>query len=309
MIAWIFPGQGSQFAGMDAGLSSHASGETFAVAADVLGWDVREACAGGSDRSLDATEVSQPAIFTVSVAVARTLEAAGVFPDAVAGHSVGEFAALVAAHAISFEDALHAVAVRAEAMAQAGIERPGGMAAVLGLSLDAVERLCSEAPGTVGVASVNAPAQLVISGERGAVDAVSGAARDAGARRVIPLSISVAAHSELMAPAASRLERALERVSMLPPIVPFVSCVSGSPEDDPAEIARLLCRALTHPVRWVDAVRSLGGVRASRFIEVGPGRVLSGLVRSIIPEASVTGVGDDDAIALLTPEMTGPSAR
>lgn len=308
MISWIFPGQGSQFVGMGAHLSSNAASDTFADARDVLGWDVRSVCVEGPSDVLGETEVSQPAILTVSVAVAEALRATGSTPDLVAGHSVGEFAALVAARAMSFEDALRAVTARASAMARAGRERPGGMAAILGLSLEDVERACS-AVGAVSVAAINAATQIVVSGERHAVDQVGEAARTAGARRVIPLDVSVAAHSFLMEPAADELSRALEHVSIDPPAVPFVSCVSGSPAADPSEIAGLLCAALTRPVRWVETVHALRATGAGGFLEIGPGRILSGLVRSIVPEADVAAIGDDDAIQLFAGELTGGRAR
>ena len=309
MIAWIFPGQGSQFVGMGAHLSSEAARETFADARDVLGWDVRSVCRDGPSEVLGETEVSQPAILTVSVAVAETLRSAGSTPDLVAGHSVGEFAALVAARAMSFEDALRAVTTRARAMARAGREHPGGMAAILGFPFEDVEQACGTARGTVTVAAINAATQIVVSGERDAVDHVAEAARSAGARRVISLDVSVAAHSPLMEAAADELRRALEHVAIEVPVVPFVSCVSGNREEDPRRIARLLCAALTGPVRWVDSVHVLRAAGATRFLEIGPGRVLSGLVRSILPEADVAAAGDDDAIALLAGELTGRRAR
>lgn len=309
MAAWIFPGQGSQFVGMGVHLSSEAADRTFANARDVLGWDVRSACIEGPTNVLGATEVSQPAILTVSVAVAETLRAAGVSPDVVAGHSVGEFAALVTARAISFEDAVRAVSARASAMARAGTNRPGGMAAILGLSTDDVERACTTAGGVVGIAAINAATQIVISGERNAVDRTAEAARAAGARRVIPLDVSVAAHSPLMDSAAEELRRALEHVRMLPPAVPFVSCVSGRLETDPSEIVGLLCSAMTRPVRWVQTVHALDAKGTGRFLEIGPGRVLSGLVRSILPQADAVSISDDDSIGLVAGELTGSRAR
>jgi [acyl-carrier-protein] S-malonyltransferase len=308
VIAWIFPGQGSQFVGMGARLSSDAARETFADARDVLGWDVRSVCVEGPPDALGETEVSQPAILTMSVAVAEALRVAGSTPDLVAGHSVGEFAALVSARAMSFKDALRAVTARASAMARAGRDRPGSMAAILGLPLEDVERACATARGVVSVAAINAATQIVVTGERHAVDHVAEATRAAGARRVIPLDVSVAAHSPLMETAADELRRALEHVSIRPPAVPFVSCVSGSPAADPSEIAGLLCAALTRRVRWAETVHALRAAGSHRFLEIGPGRILSGLVRSILPEPDVAAVGDDDAIELAG-ELTGGRAR
>ena len=310
MIAWIFPGQGSQTPGMSSRLSGGAARETFRIANGVLGWDVRSLCEEGSQEDLGATEVSQPALLTMSVAVARTLQAEGSFPDAVAGHSVGEFAALVVAGAISFEDALRAVAVRANAMAEAGRERPGSMAAILGLGADRVESVCcGSVGGIVGIAAINAPQQIVISGEVSAVAAAGESARAAGARRVIVLDVSVAAHSPLMEPAGIELGHVLASTTMREPIVPFVSCVGGTVKDDAAEIAALLCDALTRPVLWVETVRALSALGADRFLEVGPGKVLTGLVRSILPDANAMPVGSDDAIARLTGRLAGERSR
>jgi [acyl-carrier-protein] S-malonyltransferase len=309
VIAWIFPGQGSQFVGMGTYLSSDAARQTFADARDVLGWDVRSVCVDGPSDALGETEVSQPAILTMSVAVAEAMRATGSAPDLVAGHSVGEFAALVAARAMSFEDALRAVTARASAMARAGREHPGGMAAILGFPLEEVEQACRTARGVVRVAAINTATQIVISGERDAVDHVVEAARSAGARRVVPLDVSVAAHSPLMETAAEELKRALEHVSIHSPAVPFVSCVSGSPVADPNEIAGLLCEALTCPVRWVETVRALRATGSGRFLEIGPGRILSGLVRSILPGSDVAAVADDDSIGLVAGELTGGRVR
>jgi [acyl-carrier-protein] S-malonyltransferase len=308
VIAWVFPGQGSQLRGMGARLSSDAAMETFDTARRVLGWDVRQACIDGPDDRLGRTEISQPAILSVSVAVAESLQAAGHFPDAVAGHSVGEFAALVAAHAITFEEALRAVVARADAMARAGTKRAGGMAAIVGLSPDRVEQACAGAGGIVGIAAINAPSQVVISGEREAVASAGKAARAAGARRVVPLSVSVAAHSPLMKPAERALRTALKAKAFLPPIVPFASCVTGTLVEGSDEIPGLLCDALTRPVLWVEVVRVLDGIGVDRVIEVGPGRVLSGLVRSILPDAQTSAVGEDDAIAGLAGQLAGGRA-
>ncbi|HJR18233.1 MAG TPA: ACP S-malonyltransferase [Actinomycetota bacterium] len=305
MLGWVFPGQGSQFVGMGAGLASGVARETFDIANDVVGRDIRSACLNGPVAVLGATEICQPAILTVSVAAARSLEAVGLFPDVVAGHSVGEFAALVAARAISFEDALRAISARADAMAAAGRETPGAMAAILGLDREAVEAACRATGRTVGVAAINGPSQIVISGERGAVDLAAESARNHGARRVIPLDVSVAAHSLLMEPAKVGLREALDEVSIRAPRVPFVSCVVGRVVDDPIEIADLLCEALTCPVRWVETTRAMWDSTADRFYEVGPGKVLTGLMRGILPEAEIAPVGHDDAIAELSGSFVG----
>lgn len=293
MIAWTFPGQGSQFVGMGAGLDSGPACDVFDAAHAVLGWDVRSVCRQGPAELLGSTEVSQPAILTASVAASRSLEACGVLPDLVAGHSVGEYAALVVARALSLEDALRVVGVRAHAMAEAGKETPGRMAAVIGLPRDELEEICSRAQGVVAVASVNASDQVVISGETTAVRVAGEQALAAGARRVIPLSVSVAAHSPLMASAAGPVSRALQSAALLPPRVSFASGVRGRLLSDPPAIERSLVHALTAPVDWTAAVTALQDSGASSFVEVGPGMVLSGLLRRIAPGIQVAQVFDD----------------
>lgn len=303
MIVWVFPGQGSQFVGMGAGLDVAAAREAFEAARDVLGWDVRSVCLHGPEELLGSTEVSQPAILTVSVAAARSLEANGLLPDLVAGHSVGEFAALVAARTISFEDALGVVRARAEAMAQAGRNAPGRMAAVIGLAREWLEEICPGIAGVVGVATVNGPDQVVISGEIDAVEAAAQAARAAGARRVIPLSVSVAAHSPLMTPAAEAVRRVLEGVVLLPPLVPFASGVAGRIMNEPSEIGASLVRAVAEPIDWPACISALQREGAETFVEVGPGSVLSGLTRRLVPEASLFQVFDDEASARLANQL------
>lgn len=293
MIAWTFPGQGSQFVGMGAKLEAQAARDAWVTAHEVLGWDLRSACVAGPEEVLGQTEIAQPAILVASVAAARSLESSGLLPDLVAGHSVGEFAALVAARSLALEDALFAVKIRAEAMARAGRAEHGGMAAVIGLPADILEEVCRRVPGIVGIANVNGPDQVVLSGEYGALLAAGEAARDAGARRVVPLAVSVAAHSPLMATAAEHLRRALDAVTLLAPIIPFASSVAGRFLEDPAEIRASLVRALTGPMSWPACVRALQQEGADLFVEVGPGRVLSGLTRRIIPDARVVSVGDD----------------
>lgn len=302
MIAWIFPGQGSQSVGMGASLTAEPARETFAQAREVLGWDVGATCRNGPAELLASTEKAQPAILTVSVALARTLEALGLLPHFVAGHSVGEFAALVAARSITFGDALHVVAARADAMARAGRAGGGSMAAVIGLPVETVEEICQNTTGVVTVANANAPDQLVISGEMEPVVAATDAMRRAGARRVIPLAVSVGAHSPLMADATLPLGRALANVHLLSPLIPFVSGVSAGFEDDPATIAKLLVGALTSPVRWTDCVQTLSDAGSTLYVEVGSSRVLSGLVRRILPGgsgASIVSVGDADSAVRL----------
>ena len=292
MIGWIFPGQGSQHVGMGAGLGSAAARDVFATASDVLGWDVLRVARAGPSERLDATEVTQPAILAVSVAAARTLEGLGLRPDAVAGHSVGEFAALVAAGSLGFEDALRAVAARAEAMRRASRAHPGSMAAVVGLPASRVVDLCAEAEGVVVPANLNGPEQVVVSGDHDAIADLAARARAEGGR-VIRLKVSVPAHSPLMAPARDALATALADVRWSPPRVPFFSGASGRRHDRADEVEGLLVRGVTEPVRWADAVASMHGGGVDVFVEVGPGAVLSGLVRRIRPDVETAQVGDD----------------
>lgn len=282
---------------MAAGLDAEPARHVFSVAREVLGWDVRDACLHGPKARLDATETAQPALLATSVAAAAVLEARGLLPDLVAGHSVGEFAALVTARALSFEDALRVVEVRGRAMAARGRARPGRMAAVIGLPLNAVEDVCN-ATRDVVVANVNGPDQVVVSGARDAVAALAEPLRSAGARRVIPLSVVVAAHSPLMSGAGAELRAALEHAHVDAPAIPFVSSATGGFVAEPDAIADELASAVTGRVVWTDAVRALSDAGAERYVEVGPGRVLTSLVRRILPAADVATVGTDaDAAA------------
>ena len=308
MEAWLFPGQGSQFVGMGAGLSGPAADATFATAHLELGWDVRSVCHDGPKELLGATEVSQPAILAVSMSIARTLEAAGRHPDAVAGHSVGELGALVVAGALDMADAFRLIQVRATAMAEAGREHEGGMAAVIGLDPDEVSRACTSTGRDVRVAAINGPDQIVISGERGGIPVAAEQLRSVGARRVIPLDVSVAAHSPLMRRARAMLEEALRGVEINPPTIPFVSCITGRSCERPDEIRHVLSAALTDSIRWVGAVRTLTAVGVSSFVEIGPGTVLSGLVHRIVPEVDVFAVGDDESIREIS-LVAGRAAR
>ncbi|HEV2685960.1 MAG TPA: ACP S-malonyltransferase, partial [Actinomycetota bacterium] len=252
-------------------------------------WDVRAA------DKLDSTEVAQPAILAASVAAARALEASGMLPDLVAGHSVGELAALVVARALPFEDALRVVVARANAMGA----HPGSMAAVLGLTPDVVETVCAGIDGTVVVANVNAPGQVVISGEQPSVHAAIPVLKKAGARKVIPLAVSVAAHSPLMEPAKVALARALRDVQLNAPSIPFASCTEGRFLTEPSEIKDALIQALTRRVDWPACVTTVHKAGTDLFVEVGPGRVLTGLNKRIVPDARATSVGSHaEAIAL-----------
>jgi len=282
--AWLFPGQGSYAVGMGQAWAALSNGarDVFAQSADVLGFDLPRIIADGPAEVLAATDNQQPALLVTSIAI---LEAAAERrdlpePDYVAGHSVGEYAALVAARALGFGDALRLVRARAELMRAAGDESPGGMAAVLGLEDALVEDVCRPITG-VQVANYNAPGQVVVSGTKSGVGAAVAALESAGARRVIPVRITVAAHSQLMAPAAASLARLVDATSIQDAEVPVVANVTARPISTADEIRDELRRQLVSSVRWADSIRFMLDSGVRHFYEVGPGTVLSGLVKRI----------------------------
>lgn len=304
VVTLQFPGQGSQHVGMGEELAalSPAAAAVFAQADQVLGFPLSRLCFEGPADTLDDTANTQPAILATSMAALRALEDHVGRPAFVAGHSLGEFSALVAADALTFEEALRLVRRRGELMKEAGERSPGGMAAILGLDGAQVEKICQEvirtSGGYVGVANDNCPGQVVISGEEETLQAGIAAMKAAGARRAIRLAVSIAAHSPLMAEAAAAFRTALEQVSIRSPQIPFVANSTAGPLSDPAHIREALGRQLTSPVRWAGSVRWMIDQGATRFVEVGPGQVLTGLLRRIDRDvegqttAQVLGLGD-----------------
>src|SRR5919197_1760007 len=277
-VAFVFPGQGSQSPGM--GLD-WAGGDLYRWASAGLGWDLTETLRTASQEELRQTYIAQPAIFCVSVAALRALEAAGApRPAFVAGHSLGEFSALVAAGALSFEAGLTLVPRRAEAMQRAADANPGSMSAVVGLSVEAVGMAVSVARGreALAIANDNAPGHVVVSGSWGALARLEVAARELGARRVIPLSVGGAFHSPLMAPATEMFRSSLAAAPLRDPGIPIVANGTAEPTTSAGELRELLARQLNAPVRWTESVRRLGGLGVRTFIEVGPGTMLSGLI-------------------------------
>jgi [acyl-carrier-protein] S-malonyltransferase len=280
--------------GKDLAAASARARQTFEEADDILGFPLSQLCFEGPEDQLTATSNAQPAILVHSIAVQRVIgERIGAVAMA-AGHSLGEFTALVAAEAMSFADAVRTVRVRGELMLRSGTDRPGTMAALLGLDEGAAEQACRDASrnGSVCVlANYNAPGQLVVSGDVDAVDRAIELARAAGARKAIRLNVSGAFHSPLMAPASAGLEARLRNVPIAPPIFPIVSNVTAQPERDPAVIRRLLVEQLTSPVRWTECTQTMLGAGVRRFLELGPGSVLSGLLRRIDRAAEAVSVG------------------
>jgi len=285
-IAIVFPGQGSQSLGMlsEAGRQWATVIRTFEEASEILGYDLREICQDGPAERLNRTDVTQPALLTASVALWRVWrEMEGPQPAYFAGHSLGEYSALVAAGSIAFGDAVDLVRIRGEAMQGAVPPGEGAMAAVLGLDDDQVIGICQEhvAEGVVEAVNFNAPGQVVIAGAGPAVEAVSGACRDAGARRVMPLDVSVPSHCALMQPAADRMAGALAGCSVSDAAIPVVQNVSAVSVTDASQIRDNLYWQLISPVRWTESVRFMVEQEVNAMAECGPGRVLSGLARRI----------------------------
>lgn len=261
--------------------------DLFDAADSILGFGLRAIMFEGTDEELKATKVTQPAIFLHSVAAALCNH---IEPDMTAGHSLGEFSALVAAGALAFEDALRLVSARALAMQRCCEAVPGSMAAVIGGQAELIEQVCSETPGIVIPANYNSDAQIVISGEKEAVAAACAELKARGVKRAIVLPVGGAFHSPLMEPARQELAEAIEATEFHTPRCPVYQNVDALPHTDPAEIRRNLLMQLTSPVRWTQTVRNMVADCASSFVEVGPGTVLQGLVRKISPDVEVSGI-------------------
>ena len=284
--AYIFPGQGAQFSGMGRDLyeKSEEARSMFEQANEILGFRITDIMFEGTAEELKQTKVTQPAVFLHSVILAKVL---GVEPVAVAGHSLGEFSALVVAGVLSFEEGLRLVSKRAMAMQRACELSQGAMAAVLGASDEVIERVCDEVDGVVVAANYNCPGQLVISGSSDAVTEACAKLKEAGARRALPLPVGGAFHSPLMEPARKELEEAIEAAEFHTPLCPIYQNVDAKPHTSPEEIKCNLIAQLTAPVRWTQIVREMCADGISAFTELGPGSVLQGLVRKISPEVEV----------------------
>ena len=302
-LAFIFPGQGSQQVGMGAALARAypIANTTFQEADAALGRALSELCFEGPEETLKQTENTQLAILTCSVATLRVLRELGIAPTAVAGHSLGEYSALVAAGVLEFADALHLVHARASLMAAAGEGQPGTMAAILGMGTAQLQHLCEESEGTVNIANYNCPGQLVISGDVAAVNQVVELAKaEIGARRCRLLPVSGAFHSPLMVPAQRQFGSALDSVTLYPPQVDIVMNVTGEFVRDADTIKQLLFQQITHPVQWEKTLYTLRSADITHFVEVGPGKVLSGLVKRTLSDSSALNVEDIKTLTMVT---------
>ena len=282
MKALVFPGQGSQYVGMGKELyeSRKDIKDLMDSANYILGFDILSVMFKGTEEDLKKTEVTQPAIFIYSVAALKTA-LNGVAPEMVAGHSLGEFSALVANGVLSFEDGLKLVSARAKAMQEACNANPSSMAAILGLADDVVERICEETPGIVVPANYNCPGQLVISGETAAVELACQNMKDAGAKRALMLPVNGAFHSPLMMPAQEKLAAAIHNTKFYKPTMPVYQNITTTAVFDPEEIKLNLIAQLTGPVKWTQSVENMIKKGATSFVEVGPGKTLQGLIKKI----------------------------
>ena len=284
--AYVFPGQGAQFSGMGKDLydNSLKARKMMERANEILGFRITDIMFSGSDEDLRATKVTQPAIFLHSVCLALCSDDLPA-PDMVGGHSLGEFSALVACGAVDFESALRLVAVRASEMQKCCEANPGGMAAIIGLPNEKVEEICAGTSGIVIPANYNCNGQVVISGEKQAVEAACEALKAAGAKRALPLSVSGAFHSPLMEAARVELGKAIEKTEVRTPSCPIYQNVTAKPETDPARIKENLLQQLTSPVKWTQTVENMLADGATIFRELGPGNVLQGLIKRIASSA------------------------
>lgn len=310
-VAFLFPGQGSQYSGMGRELARAfpESGDVFDAADRVLGCSLSRLCFEGSDEDLALTENTQPAILAVSIAALKALERRGLTPGAVGGHSLGEYSAHVAARTLSFDDALRAVRLRGKFMQEAVGVGAGAMAAIIGLERAEVERICDEVAEdeVVSPANLNSPQQIVIAGHAPAVERATRACRAAGARHAKPLAVSAPFHCSLMEPVADRLRPVLEEMKLSDPALPVFTNVDGAAVQTAGAARDALLRQVASPVLWHDQVKSMLLAGFDTFVEVGPGKVLSGLVRRIQKDVSILSVEDPASVELAVQRLKGSS--
>ncbi|MDE7397753.1 MAG: ACP S-malonyltransferase [Muribaculum sp.] len=289
MKAFVFPGQGAQFVGMGKDMyeNNPKAHEMFEKANEILGFRITDLMFDGTDEDLRQTKVTQPAIFLHSVILATTMDEGK--PDMVAGHSLGEFSALVASGALSFEDGLKLVSARAQAMQKACELNPSTMAAVIALPDETVEEICAGIEGVVVCANYNCPGQLVISGEEAAIDAACEKLLAAGAKRALKLKVGGGFHSPCMEPARAELAEAIENTTFSTPVCPIYQNVDAKPHTNPDEIKANLVAQLTAPVRWTQTIQNMVADGADEFIEIGPGKVLQGLIAKIARGMATSG--------------------
>lgn len=309
-LAYIFPGQGSQYAGMGSELAEKypASRQVFEEADDALGFSISQLCFSGTAEELQLTENTQPAILTTSIAVLKAVEAEGLpAPDYVAGHSLGEYSALVAAGALSLADAVRTVRLRGRFMQEAVPIGTGAMAAVMGADLETVTTACNEAQQdeVCSPANINSPNQIVIAGHAGAVDRAIALLKERWSKRAIKLNVSAPFHSALMMPAQERLAAELEKLEFHDLRLPLVTNVDASVITKGEDARRSLVRQVSSPVRWLESVQLLIKENVQTFVEVGPGKVLSGLVRQIERSANCLNVGDAESLSAAKSALAG----
>jgi [acyl-carrier-protein] S-malonyltransferase len=294
-IAFVFPGQGSQYVGMGKEIFEKfpEAKEIFKEASDALGYDLAGLCFNGPKEELDKTFRTQPCILTVSIAIYRVLFSKGIKPSVVAGHSLGEYSALVAAEVLSFGDTVKLTEKRGQFMQEAVPEGRGLMAAILGLERNKVDEICRLLKtGYALPANYNCPGQIVIAGEKTAVEEAINLCKDAGAKRAMPLSVSVPSHCALMNNASQRLSELLDKLEFKKPVIPIVNNADAKFLDNIKSIKTSLVRQISSPLLWEDSIIAIANSGIDTFVEVGPGKVLSGLIKRIVPETRVLNVED-----------------